>query len=679
MTKISVGKPRTVAVVQARLGSVRYPGKVLEDLDGRPALEILITRLRRATLVDEIVLAIPEGAPNDALESFATEVDVRCIRGSEHDVLERHHVAALAASADIVVRITGDCPLVDPALVDRVIVPVRDGAADWSGTGETFPDGLDVQVTSMAALVDAVTRATVAYDREHVFPWILRTDDFEGVLIEHDVDLGAMRVTLDERADLEVLRGILAAVAENRLDLAELGRLWAERPEIFDANRHLVRNEGAILGTGQKLWRHALGRIPGGSMLLSKRAEMLLPGSWPAYFDRASGCHVWDLDGRRYLDVGLMGVGTNILGYGHPKVDEAVQQVVVKGALSTLNAPEEVALADRLCELHPWADMARFTRSGGEACAVAVRIARAASGKDAVTFCGYHGWHDWYLAANLADESALDGHLIAGLPPAGVPRALRGTARPFTYNDLDSLRGVLAAGDIGTIIMEVERSISPEPGFLAGVRDLATQHGAVLVFDECTSGFRQVLGGHHLTLGIAPDIAVFGKTLGNGFAINAVIGRSAVMEAANRTFISSTFWTERIGPAAALAALAAMEEEDAPARVHRIGLRVRELWSTLAASHCLSHVARGLPAISFLAVCNIDDRVLRTFLAASMVEASVLSANSVYASIAHTEDALAEYGARLDSVFAVIASEGEEGMRRRLDGRLVMAPFARFS
>ena len=137
-------------------------------------------------------------------------------------------------------------------------------------------------------------------------------------------------------------------------------------------------------------------------MLLSKRAEMYLPVDWPAYFSRTSGCTVWDLDDHAYLDVGFMGIGTNILGYSHRAVDDAVRGVIDRGNLSTLNAPEEVLLAEALCELHPWADMARFARSGGEICAIAVRIARAASGKDGVAFCGYHGWHDWYLAANLA-------------------------------------------------------------------------------------------------------------------------------------------------------------------------------------------------------------------------------------------------------------------------------------
>lgn len=433
------------------------------------------------------------------------------------------------------------------------------------------------------------------------------------------------------------------------------------------------------MGSGQKLWSRAVRRIPGGSMLLSKRAEMILPGEWPAYFDRASGCEVWDLDGRRLLDVGLMGVGTNILGYAHPKVDEAVRRVVAKGALSTLNAPEEVELADRLCELHPWAEMVRFTRSGGEAGAVAVRIARAASGKDVVAFCGYHGWHDWYLSANLADEAALDGHLLPGLSPAGVPRALAGTSRPFTYNDLDGLRSLLEAGDVGTIIMEVERSAPPTDGFLAGVRQLADQFDAVLIFDECSSGFRQVLGGHHLVHGVEPDIAIFGKTLGNGFAINAVIGRRNVMEAATRSFISSTFWTERIGPAAALAALEAMETEDAPARVHGIGIAVNTEWHALCESLDLPVSVTGLPALSAFVLEGRDSAIVKTYVARSMLSEGFLAATSLYASIAHNQTVLEPYFEALSRTLTTVRARTDEELVAELPHGPTAPPFGRLA
>ena len=256
----------------------------------------------------------------------------------------------------------------------------------------------------------------------------------------------------------------------------------------------------------------------------------------------------------------IMGIGTNILGYGHDEVDDVVKNVVNKGNMSTLNCPEEVYLAERLIDIHPWADMVRLARTGGEANTIAIRIARAASGKDKVAICGYHGWHDWYLSANLGDDEKLAGHLLPGLDPKGVPQNLRGTVFPFEYNDYDGLEALVNKHDIGVIKMEVSRNKGPENNFLQKVRNLATERSIVLIFDECTSGFRETFGGLHKKYNVEPDIAMFGKALGNGYAITAIIGKRDVMESAQSTFISSTFWTERIGPAAALKTLEVMEE-----------------------------------------------------------------------------------------------------------------------
>lgn len=414
-------------------------------------------------------------------------------------------------------------------------------------------------------------------------------------------------------------------------------------------------------------------------MLLSKRAEMYLPQKWPAYFDRTEGCQVWDLDGTRYLDLGFMGVGTNILGYSHPAVDAAVRAVIDKGNLSTLNAPEEVYLAERLVELHPWADMARFARSGGEACAIAVRIARAASGRDGIAFCGYHGWHDWYLAANLSDDS-LDGHLLPGLEPTGVPRALAGTSHTFPYNDLPKLEALLQQNpDIGVIFMEPQRSAPPLAGFLEGVRELATRHNAVLIFDECTSGFRRPLGGLHLDLGVEPDIATFGKTLGNGYAITAVIGRGDVMQAAQQTFISSTFWTERIGPTAALAAIAEMETSGAPDHIHRIGESVQSTWLELAASTGLTMTVGGLPALASFSLTERDPLTIKTYVTSRMLDQGYLAGPNLYASIAHTPIILESYFTALTPVLEEIGQCDDQELLARLPDGLAQSGFKRLT
>ncbi len=375
-----------------------------------------------------------------------------------------------------------------------------------------------------------------------------------------------------------------------------------------------------------------------------------------------------------------MGVGTNILGYSHPEVDAAVHETVNKGNLSTLNAPEEVYLAEKLIELHPWADMVRYARSGGEACAIAVRIGRAASGKDKVAFCGYHGWHDWYLAANLNDDDSLSGHLLPGLEPNGVPKALTGTSIPFQFNDLDQLTKIMENDDqIGVIYLEVQRSDPPAEGFLEGVRALATQHNAVLIFDECTSGFRRELGGMHLHYGVEPDIASFGKTLGNGYAITAVIGRAEVMQAAQTSFISSTFWTERIGPTAALATLEVMERENATQRVHEIGTKVQQQWEKLGSDAGLTVTTGGLPALANFAVAGLDPLAVKTYLTLRMLDQGYLAGNALYVSIAHTDEILADYYDALAVVFAELAQMDDSRLTNALPDGTAQAGFKRLT
>jgi len=591
---------KTVAIVQARMGSTRLPNKVMQPICGTPMIGLLLERLSQARHIDQIVLATSSDPRNEPLTVYVRGLGFEVYLGSEDDVLDRYYRAAKAAGADVVVRITGDCPLIDPQLVDAVVGRFKENDVDYASNTmpPTYPDGLDTEVFTFKALEIAWSRAEEPRHREHVTPYIRASGQFVRANLASETDNSGERWTVDEPEDFEVIRKVFEHFNPRRdFSWLEVLALRQEHPELFTANRHLTRNEGLYLGTGQKLWKRAKRVIPGGNMLLSKRAEMFLPERWPAYFSRAKDCRVWDLDGNEFIDMCIMGIGTNTLGYGHPEVDEVVRNVVAAGNMSTFNCPEEVYLAERLVELHPWADMVRLARTGGEANAIAIRIARAASGRDKVAFCGYHGWHDWYLAANLGDEQTLDGHLLPGLEPRGVPRNLKGSVLPFNYNDFSELEALVQKHDIGVIKMEVSRNMGPKEGFLEDVRQLATDRDIVLIFDECTSGFRQAFGGLHKCYGVEPDMAVFGKTLGNGYAISAVVGRREVMEAAQSTFISSTFWTERIGPAAALKTLEVMERERSWERITETGCDIGRRWQALAREHDLSIQISGLPAL----------------------------------------------------------------------------------
>jgi glutamate-1-semialdehyde aminotransferase len=421
-------------------------------------------------------------------------------------------------------------------------------------------------------------------------------------------------------------------------------------------------------GSGAKLWERAKKVIPGGNQLLSKRAERFLPGLWPSFYSRARGCEVWDCENNHYLDFAQMGVGSCVLGYADPDVNKAVTNAIADGSMSSLNCFEEIELAERLIQLHPWSDMARFSRSGGEACSIAVRIARAATGRSKVAFCGYHGWHDWYLAANISDQRNLDGQLLPGLAPRGVPRELAGTALPFNFNCIYELEAVVAAhgNSIAAIVMEPMRDKEPEPGFLEGVRKLADQAGAVLIFDEVTSGFRVNFGGIHKIFGINPDIAIFGKALGNGFPISAVIGRRAIMESAQDTFISSTFWTERTGFAAALATLAKYERESVHEHLVHYGERISAGWASLSARFDVRTHISGIPPLTHLSFADEEPMVLQTLYAQEMLKRGYLLGSAVYSTFAYSDAIIDEFIEQSGGVFKIISDAASKGNARLL-------------
>ena len=673
---------KATAIIQARMSSTRLPGKVLMEVMGRPLLSYQIERLRFSKRIDEIIIATTTNKEDDPIVELAHKEGLKVFRGLEDDVLDRYYQAAKKYKADVVVRITGDCPLIDYEVTDQVINRFLNGDYDivCNTKPPTYPDGLDTEVFSFTALEKAWNEARKAYEREHVTPYIHESGLFQVSNVTNDIDLSDERWTVDEPEDYELITTIIKDLGANGeyFGVNEILAYKKQNPDLFKINQYLKRDEGATMNTGVKLWRRSKKIIPGGNMLLSKRAEMFLPGKWPAYYSKAKGCTVWDLDNNQYTDMSIMGIGTNALGYANDEVDQAVRKVIDKSNTSTFNCPEEVYLAEKLVELHPWADMVRFARTGGEANAIAIRIARAASGKDKVAFCGYHGWYDWYLAANLSDVTNLKGHLLSGLEPNGVPKKLEGTSVPFNYNDFGSLQRMVGEADIGVIMMEVSRNFEPQDNFLQNIRELATKEGIVLIFDEITSGFRVKLGGSHLKYGIDPDMAVFGKAMGNGYAISAVIGKREVMEYAQSSFISSTFWTERIGPAAALKTIEIMERDCVPERLTDTGHYISQCWNELAIRHDLDIYIYGIPAITHISFNSDHELALKTIITQEMLKAGYLATNSIYVCTEHTHDVVDAYIDAMDKPFGIIGkiSKGSDA-EHFLEGPICHGGFKR--
>lgn len=674
---------RIIAVVQARMGSSRLPGKIMMPIGDLSIIEILLKRLSLSNLIDEIVLASSDTVEDIILTDSLSKKGFSCINGSENNVLSRYVKAAKEYEADIIVRITGDCPLIDAAIVDDAISTLLKDQLEYctNTLPATFPDGLDVEVFTSKLLFEVEALNSSDSDLEHVTAAMRVKKGLDFVNIENGEDLSSLRWTVDELNDYKLVKEIFNFFSP-RIDFSwlEVLDLYHSNPNFFSINDNIARNEGINMSKGQKLWRRAKGIIPGGNMLLSKRAEMFLPDNWPAYFSRSKGCKVWDLDDKEYIDMSIMGIGTNTLGYGNEEVDASVSEVILKGNMSTLNCPEEVYLAEELVKINPWSDMVKFARSGGEANAIAIRIARAASGKDNVAVCGYHGWHDWYLSANLSSDDKLKDHLLPGLSTKGVPNSLANTAFPFKYNDFEELERLVKSQNIGTIKMEVTRNEEPKDNFLHKVRKLADEHNVVLIFDECTSGFRETFGGMHKKYSVEPDLAMFGKTLGNGYAITAVVGKEVIMDAAQSTFISSTFWTERIGPTAALKTLEVMKRIESWTKISETGLNVSKGWSQLAKDYDLNIKVFGISAMPMFYFESDKRLEYKTFLTQEMLKKGFLANTSFYSSISHTQDIVDEYFFELEKVFKEIKEcESGKNILELLDGPVCHDGFARLN
>lgn len=436
------------------------------------------------------------------------------------------------------------------------------------------------------------------------------------------------------------------------------------------------------MSKAQELYNRAKHRIPGGTQLLSKRPEQFAPDQWPSYFAKAKGCEVWDIDGNRYYDMTTNGIGACLLGYADDDINAAVINRIESGCMSTLNPPEEVELADKLCEIHPWASQVRFARTGGEICSVAIRIARATTGRDMVAICGYHGWSDWYIAANLGDGASLDGQLLPGLKPAGVPEALKNSAVTFHYGNREEFDGIIRNyGDrLACVIMEPIRNSLPGDDFLEYVRDEIHNVGGLLIYDEITIGWRLTFGGAHLTLGINPDMAVFAKAMGNGHPIAAVIGTKAAMHGTEDSFISSTYWTESVGPVAALATIRKMEETRVWEHAEKIGMRMIEIWNRLAKKHNIPATAGGMPCMAHLTYEKYPLE-LKTLYTVLMLEEGFLGNNAIYPTLAHTEEIVDKYEVAVDNVFGkmgvILGNEDYEALLEAIGGPVCQSGFAR--
>tara|TARA_B110000977_G_scaffold28001_1_gene35691 strand:- start:17748 stop:19778 length:2031 start_codon:yes stop_codon:yes gene_type:complete len=653
---------KVIAIVQARSESSRLPRKVVRKINNNEIIKIIFKRLSKSKKINKIILATTKDKSDDDISILIKKLGFEVYRGSKNNVLSRYYKIAKKYSPNYIVRITGDCPLVDPKIVDKVLEQAQRLKVDYCSNviEQSFPDGLDVEVFTLNALAKAFKEGKTKFDKEHVTSFMRRNKKIKKLNIKSEVNNSKYRLCLDEEKDYELINIIFNKFKPNiHFDYNKIINFLKKNKDLIKINSHLKLNEGSFLNTGQKLWRFAKSIIPGGTMLLSKDPDRFLPDLWPAYFSRARGCQIWDLDGKKYFDLSSMGVGTNVLGYANKKIDKKVKINIEKGNLSTLLCPEEVELSKKLIEIHPWFQMVKLARTGGEANAIAVRIARNFTGDDKIAICGYHGWHDWYISANL-NKNSLDQHLLKGLNASGVPKKLKNTVYPFEYNDYKKLELIVKKNKIKIIKMEVIRNQEPKNNFLKKVRRLADKHKIILIFDECTTGFRETFGGIHIKYKVIPDMAIFGKTLGNGYAITAVLGKREIMQKSEDTFISSTFWTERIGPTAAIATLHEMKKEKSWEIISKKGKKFKKIWAQLSKKYKLPIKIYGLDSL-----CKFDFKLkinekYKLLITSEMLKKGFLATNSIYVSTSHSDNIINKYKKALDNIFKII-NECEKG------------------
>lgn len=681
-----------ILIAQARCGSSRLPNKVLLPLNNKSIIQTICDRVSLSKYVDKTIIATSTNIEDDKIYNHCCQLNINCYRGDERDLINRFYYLYKLLNPEIIIRVTCDCPYLDYKILDKMIEQFRANKLDYfyntdeNDSNIIYPEGSDIEIFN-GKVMNYIWKNEKEI-REHVtgcirlklleYSKVFNIGKFDCELnkLELKNNFNGIHLSIDKPQDYELAQFIFNNFKNSEyFSFEEILRFLDQNYEQYQ----YIKNSSNKNNTGQELYKKAKLMIPGGTQLLSKRPEMFLPENWPAYYSKVEGIEVSDLDGNKYLDMGINGVGSCILGAADKDVNNAVIECINRGSMSTLNHPNEVKLTEKLIELHPWANMARYTRASGEACAMAIRIARAYTGKYKVAFCGYHGWHDWYLATNI-NANGLDKHLLTGLSPEGVPPTLEGSIYPFNYNNFDELENLFKIHEIGVVIMEPMRGIYPENNFLHKVKELVNKHNGILIFDEVTSGFRLTNGGLHLSLGIEPDIAVFGKAISNGYPLGVVLGRKEPMQKAQETFISSTYWTEGIGFTAGLVTIEKFVRENVAANIRMKGEYFQTKLKELANKYDIKLTVSGLPSITAFSFSYPNPLAIKTLFNQEMLTKGYLSTLALYMTWAHTIKQIDNYLVAIENFVVKYKKHMEDNtIEQFLKGPIVHGGFQRLN
>ena len=673
------------AIIQARMGANRLPGKPLMLIKGKPMLWYLVERLRHSELVDKIIIATTSNPKDKTILNFANENSIPVMCGSEDDVLDRFYEAAKKIKADIIVRVTADCPLLDPKVVDEVIAVYLEGDYDYVTNTllYTFPDGLDVEVFSFNALKRAHIEAKSKIEREHVTPYIRNSGLFKlkNVVNKSPVPTNLSRWCVDEERDFRFVKTIYEYLyKEGKLFyMKDVMSLLKKYPQIQQINSGIITNEGYYKSlTDEPPIRPTKISIKN-SLACREKAEILIPsctqtfskgptqfvqGVAPVFLEKGKGSHVWDVDRNEYIDY-TMALGPVVLGYNYPSVTSTVKRHLDLGTVFTLPHKLEIELSELLVKTIPCAEMVRFGKNGSDVTSGAIRVARAYTRRDKIACCGYHGWQDWYIGTTTRDK--------------GIPQAVKKLTLTFEYNNVDSLRQIFNKNknQIAAVIMEPTGIIEPKDNFLAEVKELTHKNGAILIFDEVITGFRLALGGAQEYFKVVPDMACFGKAMGNGFPIAAVTGKREIMKLFDEVFFSFTFGGEILSIVAAIATIKEIKEKNVIAYLWEQGRKLKDGYNVLAREYALEKYTQCIgfsprTVVKFKDERQKDDLVLESLFQQECIKRKILFTGAHNMSFSHSSTDI-DYTLRVyRTVLEIIAkAKRDKKVARLLKGKSV--------
>ncbi len=629
------------------MSSSRLPGKVLMELGGLAVLAWCVRAAKAIPGVDAVMVATSVDASDTKLAQWGEKEGIACVRGPLDDVLSRFAQAARAGNASYVLRLTADCPLLDPHVCGEVLQLLKRGHCDYVSNcvPRQWPDGTDCEAFTVEALYAAEAEANMPGMREHVTPFIRNNQQRFKVrsLTCPLPGLGVERWTLDYPEDFSFLSEVVRHLPKGRapsylevLDVLAAHHDLRELHPVPEAAAAAPKPRGA--SPSFEMSRHSLEEaeryIPQGSQTYSKSVRQFPVGHAPLFVTHGEGGRLWDVDGNEYVDM-ISGLLPVVLGYADPDVDYAIREQLGHGITFSLPTLLETELARRMGDMVPCAEKIRFAKNGSDVTSAAIRIARAYTSRERVMVCGYHGWQDWYIGSTSRFK--------------GVPKAVQGLTHGVAYNDLAAVEQMLLKhpGEFAAMIMEPVNVMVPEDGYFKELKSLLHRHGTLLVFDEVITGFRLAKGGAQAYFNVTPDLACFGKAMGNGMPISALAGRADVMHEMDQIFFSGTFGGEALSLAASIAVLDKINRMPVIETLWRNGAAIRIGVEQLVRKHALDGVMvmKGLDPwviLDFLPQPTASREAMKTMFMTQMVAQGVLVVGSHNVNYAHNAADIAQ-------------------------------------